>query len=547
MICDISKHQGAVDWDRLAPELDFVVIKAAGLYRNGADMQYAANVREAVAHGVPWHAYAFLYSMTEAEAKRDAWLFYETVKAQGHWPLFWVLDMEGGWGAKDRDVPKLAAVFEDKLRWLARENGPGEIRVAAYVAQEKYYDWALDYGHYAYIWIPGYGEKNRPKMACDLWQYTSSGTAPGISGRVDLNVLTGRKPLSYFTDRGESEAARDEDSIGGDGGMLTGKQLAAYCEKVYKAGWVYWYGTYGKKCSQSLYEAKKKQYPSHYTAARAAAYKKDIAAGKRCADCVGMIKSFFWTGGQFDTEPKYGTHGCPDKSANGMIEMCVQTGPIKSIPDEPGLVVWKSGHIGVYVGNGYTVEMKGFDYDCKRNKVSAGPWVKWGRLPGSMISYDDDACDDCVIPPEPEGDRALRNGDEGADVKQLQMNLIQLGFSCGKWGADGEFGDCTEQAVEAFQRAHGLDVTGVYDAATREVMEKELDADDEPAEQPRDVKIVGGNCYVRSAPNTGGRKLGVAHEGDVLPWQGQTSAEGWQLVEYKNQNGWVSGKYGKLV
>ena len=323
--------------------------------------------------------------------------------------------------------------------------------------------------------------------------------------------------------------------------------MAAYCEKVYKAGWVYWYGTYGKKCSQSLYEAKKKQYPSHYTAARAAAYKKDIAAGKRCADCVGMIKSFFWTGGQFDTEPKYGTHGCPDKSANGMIEMCVQTGPIKSIPDEPGLVVWKSGHIGVYVGNGYTVEMKGFDYDCKRNKVSAGPWVKWGRLPGSMISYDDDACDDCVIPSEPEGDRALRNGDDGADVKQLQMNLIQLGFSCGKWGADGEFGDCTEQAVEAFQRAHGLDVTGVYDAATREVMEKELDADDEPAEQPRDVKIVGGNCYVRSAPNTGGRKLGVAHEGDVLPWQGQTSAEGWQLVEYKNQNGWVSGKYGKLV
>jgi peptidoglycan hydrolase-like protein with peptidoglycan-binding domain len=152
-----------------------------------------------------------------------------------------------------------------------------------------------------------------------------------------------------------------------------------------------------------------------------------------------------------------------------------------------------------------------------------------------------------VIPPEPEGDRALRNGDEGADVKQLQMNLIQLGFSCGKWGTDGEFGDCTEQAVEAFQRANGLDVTGVYDAATREAMEKALDADDEPAERPRDVKIVGGNCYVRSAPNTGGRKLGVAHEGDVLPWQGQTSADGWQLVEYKNQNGWVSGKYGKLV
>ena len=28
---------------------------------------------------------------------------------------------------------------------------------------------------------------------------------------------------------------------------------------------------------------------------------------------------------------------------------------------------------------------------------------------------------------------------EGADVKELQTDLITLGFDCGKWGADGEF------------------------------------------------------------------------------------------------------------
>ena len=337
--------------------------------------------------------------------------------------------------------------------------------------------------------------------------------------------------------------------------MLTGRQLAAYCERVYGAGWVYWYGTYGRKCTQSLYDGKRKQYPSHYTASRTCGYMKDIREGKWCADCVGMIKSFFWTGGCFETVPKYATNHCPDKSANGMFALCAQTGPIKTIPDIPGLVVWKSGHIGVYVGNGYTVEMKGFNYDCRRSRVKDGPWVKWGKLPASMICYDDNEGETTSpgagAPPSPEGegigDRELRNGCEGADVKQLQENLIRLGFSCGKWGADGDFGDCTEQALEAFQRSRGLDETGVYDAPTRATMEAALDEADEPKDDPRDVKIVGGNCYVRLEPCVAGKKIGVAHEGDVLPYEGRTSDEGWHLVAFKRKDGWVSGKYSRLV
>ena len=113
--------------------------------------------------------------------------------------------------------------------------------------------------------------------------------------------------------------------------MLTGKQLAAYCEKVYRAGWVYWYGTYGRKCTQSLYEAKKKQYPSHYKADRTSGYMKDIREGKWCADCVGMIKSFFWTGGEFEAVPKYATNHCPDVSADGMFALCVEKGKIATI------------------------------------------------------------------------------------------------------------------------------------------------------------------------------------------------------------------------
>jgi len=48
----------------------------------------------------------------------------------------------------------------------------------------------------------------------------------------------------------------------------------------------------------------------------------------------------------------------------------------------------------------------------------------------------------------------LRSGDSGTDVKQLQENLIQLGYMSGK--PDGKYGDTTTAAVKAFQKANNL-------------------------------------------------------------------------------------------
>lgn len=340
--------------------------------------------------------------------------------------------------------------------------------------------------------------------------------------------------------------------------MFTGKQLAEYCERVFKAKWVYWYGTYGNKCTEKLYKGKKKQYPEHYGSSRTGGYMKDIADGKTCADCVGMIKSFFWTGGEFGAVPKYGTYGCPDKSANGMFKLCKETGPIGSIPDIPGLVVWKDGHIGVYVGGGYTVEMKGFNYDCKRNRVKDGPWKKWGKLPASMITYDDTPGPG----PTPEyklGDRTLKKGCEGPDVVELQEDLLKLGYSLPKYGADGDFGSETESAVEAFQEEYLLPVDGVMEKEDFPVLFAALPGPEpEPGPEPptpeptmQTVEITGDSVNVRSAPGTvDTRVLGVVHKGDRLPWQGLIAESGgrdWYLVEYRNENGWVSSKYSRLV
>lgn len=522
-ICDISKNQGRINWAELAPNLDFIIIKASG---KSADPMFSSNVTNAVLHKIPFHVYHFVYSKTETAARDDARLFYETVKKSGKWPYVWVLDLEAGWGVKSADAPRLAAAFENELRALARENGPGEIRIAAYIAQQKYYDWAIDYSRFYYIWIPGYGEKFKPQMPCDMWQYTDKGRLPGIKNNVDLNVLIGDKPLEYFTGIKAAKA------------MFTNKQLVAFCEKVYKAAWVYWYGTYGLQCTNSLYKSKKKQYKDHYTAARASGYKRDIAAGKWCADCVGLIKAFFWSGGEFEKKPTYASNGCPDVSANGMIKRCNETGPIKSIPDIPGLVVWRDGHIGVYIGGGYTIEMRGFDYDCQKRKVTDGTWTKWGKLPASMLEY---VADEQTAPIEGHID-GLKRGDYGNAVTAMQKALLKWDANClPKYGADGDFGTETEKALKAYQKAVALPVTGVYDEQTR------LALSEAKPVTSRFVVVTGNSVNVRTAPDAkNGRVIGVVYKGDKLTYQGEDSADGWHLVEYNGQNAWISGKYSKL-
>lgn len=144
------------------------------------------------------------------------------------------------------------------------------------------------------------------------------------------------------------------------------------------------------------------------------------------------------------------------------------------------------------------------------------------------------------------GERLLVNGCIGDDVRELQEALISLGYDCGSYGADGEFGDCTELAVMAFQRDRGCDDDGEYGPLTHAAMIAALADAGKPIENPRTVRIEGGDCFIRTAPNTGGGKLGVAKEGDRLPYGGQTAENGWLLVEYENGNAWVSGKYGVL-
>ncbi len=144
------------------------------------------------------------------------------------------------------------------------------------------------------------------------------------------------------------------------------------------------------------------------------------------------------------------------------------------------------------------------------------------------------------------GERTILHGCEGRDVKTMQEYLMALGYDLGKWGADGDFGDATELAVKAFQKDSGITADGKCGPVTVVALQKAIEALDEKKPVGERVVISGGKCYVRSAPNTGGRILGIAHNGEILPYADETSANGWLAVWLNGVKAWVSGKYGQV-
>ncbi len=135
----------------------------------------------------------------------------------------------------------------------------------------------------------------------------------------------------------------------------------------------------------------------------------------------------------------------------------------------------------------------------------------------------------------------LRNGDTGENVVQLQKDLISVGYDCGVWGADGDFGDATELALIEFQYDHNLPADGIADAGTLLAMAKA-----KKALQSDRVRIVNGQCWARTAPKRkDGNELGVCKCGSVWNYGGERR-DGYLLIDFNGKNAWVSEKYGVI-
>ena len=356
----------------------------------------------------------------------------------------------------------------------------------------------------------------------------------------------------------------------------TSEHFVAFCLSM--LGQPYWYGTVVYKCSESLRSRKAKQYPSHYKDSRTSRYKQDIADKKVCADCVGLIKGYNWTKGGAGVieaigtdntfSSKYGNNGCPDKSANGMFTYAKNKGcawgTIDTLPEIPGVALRSDGHVGVYVGDGYAVEERGFSYGCVKTKVSSRKWTHWFQLPfvdygdavftgGSYVKPDTAATEYTL------GTRTLKDGSTGTDVKALQEFLLQLEYSLSKYGADGEFGSETETALKAFQKKVGIKQDGIYGSETHQALMDAVADDDEGKAHPdteepetetpatKQVRIVcnNGSVNIRVGNDTKYSRITAVKDGATFEWVA-TAENGWHAIVVNAQIGWVSGKYSTI-
>lgn len=248
----------------------------------------------------------------------------------------------------------------------------------------------------------------------------------------------------------------------------------------------YWYGCFAQIATEALYKAKKKQYPSFYTAND---YHKQY--GQRVHDCIGLIKGYLWSDTPTST-PKY--NAAQDVSADGMLARCKEKGSISTIPELPGVLVFSPQHVGVYIGNGYVVEARGHRYGVVKTKLSERGWKSWGKCPwieyvsteqskeNLVLSFQKAAiADDQTLLPKYGADGEY--GKETAEAMQKCVvkrrityryknctKLVQrlLGFVGND--IDGKCGPQTVKAIKDFQKKNGL----VSDGAVGELTWKKL-------------------------------------------------------------------------
>lgn len=163
--------------------------------------------------------------------------------------------------------------------------------------------------------------------------------------------------------------------------------LAAYAIQAWEHGWGYVWGTFGTVLTESMLQYKLEQYPD---IGASEAFIREHWLGRRTTDCVGLLKGYGWLNPDTLTID-YNTNGMPDYTADQMYtsakENGTEYGGMDTMPDIVGLGLWKQGHWGVYVGNGYAIEAMGTQYGVVRTKVEGRGWQGWCKIP--YIQYDD--------------------------------------------------------------------------------------------------------------------------------------------------------------
>lgn len=180
-------------------------------------------------------------------------------------------------------------------------------------------------------------------------------------------------------------------------------------------------------------------------------------------DCVCYIKSILWGWNNDKSKPrgggaKYGSNGVPDIGTEQMIGVCYNvSSDFTTI--KIGELVWLSGHVGIYIGNGKVLEAT-TGWNTKRVIISeigkngartfngrggSKPWLKHGFLP--YVDYGAEQKEEKIELP-PRG--YFKKGDRGEEIRKID-NWLYRKYGNKKILGD-VFGTNTVKYVKKFQK-----------------------------------------------------------------------------------------------
>lgn len=188
---DVSKWNGNIDWNAVANAgIDFAIIRAGNRGTStGAlieDSYFKKNIEGATKAGIKVGVYIYSQAITEAEAVEEASMAISLVAGYKlHLPIYF--DTEE---YRDGRANKLSVAQRTTIAKAFCET----VRNAGYMPgiYSNYY-WLRDNLNMSQlemysVWVAHYATSCGYPGRYDMWQYTSSGSVPGIKGKVDLNI-----------------------------------------------------------------------------------------------------------------------------------------------------------------------------------------------------------------------------------------------------------------------------------------------------------------------------------------------------------------------
>ena len=186
---DVSEFQGEVDWERVkAAGYKFAMLRAGYGY-NTIDKQFRRNASECNRIGLPVGVYWFCYAFSPEKAVQEADGCIDIISEYRlDYPVCYDIEQASADYIEKQGVSFTPALAKNVVKsFCDRIEAKGYY--AMFYTNRNFLDTYLGTElskRYAY-WYARYADRF-DGTDCGIWQYTSTGIVPGITGNVDLDL-----------------------------------------------------------------------------------------------------------------------------------------------------------------------------------------------------------------------------------------------------------------------------------------------------------------------------------------------------------------------